>query len=71
MAANTSRDRFMRIMAERTDLRSMIGVPLKADDGWQAVMVFASKEENHFDEEDAALMANLAQVMANGLSKAL
>ena len=71
MAANTSRDRFMRVMAERTDLRSMIGVPLKADDGWQAVMVFASKEENHFDDEDAALMANLAQVMANGLSKAL
>ncbi|MCP5141284.1 MAG: GAF domain-containing protein [Gammaproteobacteria bacterium] len=70
-AANTSRDRFMRVMAERTDLRSMIAAPMRADDGWRAVMVFASKEENHFDEEDSALMANLAQVMANGLAKSL
>lgn len=69
LAANTSRDRFMRLMAERTDLRSMIALPLHAEDGWQGVLVFANTEENHFNDEQVVLMGNLAQMIANGLSK--
>lgn len=69
LAANTSRDRFMRLMAERTDLRSMIALPLDAEGGWQGVLVFANTEEQHFNDEQVVLMGNLAHMIANGLAK--
>ncbi len=69
MAANTSRDRFMRLMAERTDLRSLIAVPLVADNDWSGILVYASTEYDHFDEDQVVLLGNLAQMIANGLAK--
>lgn len=51
-------------------LKSVLIVPLTADDGWEGLLVFVATDSSAYSEEQIELMGNLAPFMANGFAQA-
>lgn len=63
--------RLLRELVKIGYARSALAVPLASDDGWDGLLILASKDGDNYDEEHAALLGNLSRVLANGLARAI
>lgn len=62
--------KLMREIMKMGLLNSVLIVPLRADDGWEGVLVYIAAELDAYSDEQLSLMKNLAPYIANGLSQA-
>lgn len=52
-------------------LKSALLVPLKADDGWQGLLLFIASDNAAYTQDQLELMGNMAPFIANGFGQAV